>query len=225
MCVTSSMYIWAIMSSHQFTLIPIAKDGIFESMREGVLVLDRSHRLIDYNKAAKEMVPELRGSMLGQTPEEIWFSMTGKQLQMDYSKRGLQHDMYWRKDGEQVCYQIRLSSVHSKAGLTVGTLVMLIDITEQRFLQEQLKQMAYFDGLTKIHNRSQFLLRSRELLEAARTDKQPISFILFDVDHFKRINDTYGHDTGDLALIHLVQTCLPPASVRPHTSRSSCGKR
>jgi diguanylate cyclase (GGDEF)-like protein len=97
--------------------------------------------------------------------------------------------------------------VYNKNGETVGSLIMLIDITEQRFLQEQLKQLAYFDGLTKIYNRTQFLHKGREILNEAQLSHQPASFILFDIDHFKRINDTYGHEVGDQALIHVVSVC------------------
>ena len=80
----------------------------------------------------------------------------------------MQKDLYWQLNGETVCYQVRTSYVYNKEGQTVGTLIMLIDITEQRFLQEQLKQMAYFDGLTKIYNRTQFLHKGREMLNEKR---------------------------------------------------------
>jgi diguanylate cyclase (GGDEF)-like protein len=72
-------------------------------------------------------------------------------------------------------------------------------------LQEQLKKLAYYDGLTGIYNRTQFLAEGRELLED--TSRGPISLILFDIDHFKQINDTYGHETGDQALMHIVSIC------------------
>ncbi|WP_434751954.1 histidine kinase N-terminal 7TM domain-containing protein [Paenibacillus amylolyticus] len=207
MCVTSAMYIWAILSSRLLTIVPIAKDSIFESMREGVLVLDSSYRLVDFNRSLRLMLPDIQTTMVGQPLNEIWLGLAGETFPVEYGREGLQTDLYWQLNGETVCYQVRTSYVFNNSNAVVGILIMLIDITEQRFLQEQLKQLAYFDGLTKIYNRTQFLNKGRALLQEALLNHRPISFILFDVDHFKRINDTYGHDVGDQALIHVVTVC------------------
>ncbi|WP_366289260.1 histidine kinase N-terminal 7TM domain-containing protein [Paenibacillus sp. AN1007] len=207
MCVTSSMYIWAILSSRLLTIVPIAKESIFESMREGVIVLDSSYRLVDFNKSLRLMLPEIETTMIGQPLNDIWLKLAGETFPVEYGREGLQTDLYWQLDGETVCYQVRTSYVFNHNAEVVGILIMVIDITEQRFLQEQLKQLAYFDGLTKIYNRTQFLNKGRELLQEAQLSLKPISFILFDIDHFKRINDTYGHDAGDQALIHVVSVC------------------
>lgn len=207
MCITSAMYIWAILSSRLLTIVPIAKDSIFESMREGVIVLDSFNRLVDYNRSLRDMLPELNTTMIGQPLDDIWLNLAGKTFPVEYGREGLQTDLYWQLNGETVCYQVRTSYVYNKDAQTVGSLIMLIDITEQRFLQEQLKQLAYFDGLTKIYNRTQFLHRGREILSEAQLNPQPVSFILFDIDYFKRINDTYGHDVGDQAIIHVVSVC------------------
>lgn len=207
MCITSAMYIWAILSSRLLTIVPIAKDSIFESMREGVIVLDSSNRLVDYNRSLRDMLPELNLTMIGQPLDEIWLTLAGETFPVQYEKEGLQTDLYWQLAGETVCYQVRTSYVYNKDAQIVGSLIMLIDITEQRFLQEQLKQLAYFDGLTKIYNRTHFLHKGREMLSEARLNQQPVSFILFDIDYFKRINDTYGHDVGDQAIIHVVSVC------------------
>ncbi|MGR6542947.1 histidine kinase N-terminal 7TM domain-containing protein [Paenibacillus tundrae] len=207
MCVTSAMYIWAILSSRLLMIVPIAKDSIFESMREGVLVLDSSNRLVDYNKAMHLMLPELEPEMIGKRWDDIWLSLSGETFPVEYFREGLQTDLYWHLEGHTVCYQVRTSYVFNKGAQVVGILIMLIDITEQRFLQEQLKQMAYFDGLTKIYNRTQFLNKGKEILNEAKLTFRPVAFILFDIDHFKRINDTYGHDVGDKAIIHVVTVC------------------
>ncbi|PZT52636.1 histidine kinase N-terminal 7TM domain-containing protein [Paenibacillus silvae] len=207
MCVTSTMYIWAILSSRLLTIVPIAKESIFESMREGVIVLDSSYRLVDFNRSLRLLLPEIQTTMVGRPLNDIWLEISGETFPVEYGREGLQTDLYWQFNGETVCYQVRTSYVFNKSSEAVGILIMLIDITEQRFLEEQLKQLAYFDGLTKIYNRTQFLYKGRELLSEARLNLQPISFILFDIDHFKRINDTYGHDVGDQAIIHVVSVC------------------
>jgi len=72
------------------------------------------------------------------------------------------------------------------------------------FTQNQLKDIASRDGLTKIWNRTEIARFLNEELERGRREKIPTGVIMLDIDHFKRINDVYGHSVGDLALIKVV---------------------
>ena len=87
MCITSAMYIWAILSSRLLTIVPIAKDSIFESMREGVIVLDSSNRLVDYNRSLRDMLPELNTTMVGQLLDDIWLNLAGETFPLNTERR------------------------------------------------------------------------------------------------------------------------------------------
>ena len=65
---------------------------------------------------------------------------------------------------------------------------------------EKAKQKALYDGLTGIYNRAVFNDRIVKEVEKAKREKKPLSFLIMDIDHFKKINDTYGHQTGDMVL-------------------------
>jgi diguanylate cyclase (GGDEF)-like protein len=84
---------------------------------------------------------------------------------------------------------------------------------ERTRLFSEIGRMALFDELTRIANRRHFLQKAAELLQTTnRLDQKsglrtPISIILFDVDHFKHVNDTYGHDVGDLVLKEIARRC------------------
>jgi diguanylate cyclase (GGDEF)-like protein/PAS domain S-box-containing protein len=92
-------------------------------------------------------------------------------------------------------------------GKLIGSVGVLTDITERRRLEESLRVMATIDHLTGLLNRGHFLeLAERELHRAQRYGS-PLSLILFDVDHFKKVNDAHGHAMGDRVLEKLAQAC------------------
>lgn len=113
----------------------------------------------------------------------------------------------WTVEDRSYHYQVRTSVVRNRGGLEAGKLIVLIDITQRVQLQEQLRQMAYYDGLTGVYNRARFMSLGTSMLSEAERASEPMAVILFDIDHFKRINDTYGHDVGDQALLHIADLC------------------
>jgi diguanylate cyclase (GGDEF)-like protein len=84
-------------------------------------------------------------------------------------------------------------------------LVILIGLIVKRYIREKLEHMATYDQLTLLLNRYAYNdIIEKEIAQANR-NKSSLSLILFDIDHFKNINDTYGHDTGDIILKNLAQ--------------------
>ncbi|MBD2862419.1 MULTISPECIES: histidine kinase N-terminal 7TM domain-containing diguanylate cyclase [Paenibacillus] len=207
MCVTSSLFIWAIVSTKMLTVVPIAKETIFESMGEGVIVLDPAERLIDFNRAAAAMIPSLHLSLIGKTLDEVWTMMTGSPFPAARQPQGMKEEIVWTADNGCRCYEVRSSVVRHRNGEQAGSLLMLIDVTELKRLQRDLEHMAYYDGLTQIYNRTHFIHLARELLKESRTGGHPFSVVLFDIDYFKQINDSFGHETGDRVIVHVVSVC------------------
>ncbi|WP_269431592.1 GGDEF domain-containing protein [Bacillus sp. SA1-12] len=71
----------------------------------------------------------------------------------------------------------------------------------------KLEHQAYYDELTQIYNRRAFFEQSEKDLAEAKRDSLPFTVILIDVDYFKRVNDTYGHNVGDQLLVHVAKAC------------------
>lgn len=90
---------------------------------------------------------------------------------------------------------------------TIGLYGIAHDITDRKRLEAELQQQASTDELTGVFNRRHFLKLAQEELKRAIRLKHPLTIALIDIDHFKHINDTYGHAAGDQALLAFTKIC------------------
>ncbi|MBB6733034.1 histidine kinase N-terminal 7TM domain-containing protein [Cohnella zeiphila] len=209
-CLTSLAMAWSIFRNDMLTVVPVARDTIFDSMRDGVMVLDSADRLIDYNQAAAAILPSLALSSIGQSIDRIWKKEQGGDFPLPRDADGNERDerqIDWADANGRSHYSLRSSPVVRGKRRESARIIVMLNMTEQKRLQDRLQQLAYYDDLTRIYNRGHFIRLGKQLLERMRDAGIPISLVLFDIDHFKRINDTYGHETGDEALRHVVSSC------------------
>ncbi|HEV8689254.1 MAG TPA: diguanylate cyclase, partial [Ideonella sp.] len=94
---------------------------------------------------------------------------------------------------------------HDQQGLVAGQAGAIFDITDRKRLEHGLRELAQTDPLTGLLNRRCFIERASAALEVARESGTPVAMLVFDIDHFKPINDTEGHAGGDAILCHLAQ--------------------
>lgn len=80
------------------------------------------------------------------------------------------------------------------------------DVTQRRQLEEELKILATTDPLTGLSNRRHFLAAAALVMESFRRYHRPLTLLMLDIDHFKKINDTYGHGVGDQVLVAVADT-------------------
>ncbi len=81
-----------------------------------------------------------------------------------------------------------------------GYIGSVTDISERKRTEEEIRQLAYYDALTRLPNRAFFLEQLRRALDAARRNNTRVAILFCDLDNFKDVNDTLGHDKGDLLL-------------------------
>ncbi|HUW63801.1 MAG TPA: histidine kinase N-terminal 7TM domain-containing protein [Spirochaetia bacterium] len=204
--ITGLVFGWGLLRFRLIDLAPIARDIVFEGMRDGVLVMDVANRIVDYNPAAQSIISDLSvtdignhaGKVLGKYPELVKHlaDSTNKQIELQIAQNG----------GFRY-YHFRLSPVINRGKRLVGKTIILNDITQHVLLRDELRVLARTDNLTNIFNRSYFMELGQKEVEQANRYMRPISVILMDIDHFKDINDTHGHRVGDLALKNIVEAC------------------
>jgi diguanylate cyclase (GGDEF)-like protein/PAS domain S-box-containing protein len=108
------------------------------------------------------------------------------------------------KDGSIRYMESDGRAIHDADGQVSKVVVVSRDITEQKRLEVELREMAATDMLTGLPNRRHFLAQlDQEMARVSRVTEHYASVLMIDVDHFKHVNDTFGHSTGDNALRHL----------------------
>lgn len=201
---SSFLYLWSINSSRLFRVMPVAKDAIFHSINDGVIVLDESARLIEFNQACGKVFPQLTRSMIGRDIRKTWLEVTGQP--MPFTLEAVVNTQDIEMVLSDHTYQVRVTEPqHVNHGK--GLLLIFTDITELKELQRQLEQLAFYDELTQIYNRRAFFQQCNQAYSEARESSSAFTVILMDIDHFKNVNDTYGHAIGDQLLVHVVKVC------------------
>lgn len=101
---------------------------------------------------------------------------------------------------EQRWFLLRVTELCDRDGGRIGAVVSHQDVTSRRLLEERLRLIADTDELTGLPNRRKFLRMAAEALQAVKKSGAPASLVLLDLDRFKDVNDTFGHDAGDETL-------------------------
>ena len=111
-----------------------------------------------------------------------------------------------RADGTE--FPVNISIVKSGTGPDTKLVAIVRDITKQQAVEAELTRLATTDPLTGIHNRRSLRARADQEYARAKRYGRPMSLAMIDIDNFKAINDTFGHDIGDLALCHVVDSIV-----------------
>jgi len=105
-----------------------------------------------------------------------------------------------RRDGTVIWIRNTMVPHHDEKGLMTRYDGLIEDITERKLAEEELKILASTDKLTGAYNRTKFNEIIEREIERVKRYNQPLSIIIFDIDHFKKVNDKYGHSVGDYVL-------------------------
>ncbi|MBF0127518.1 MAG: diguanylate cyclase [Magnetococcales bacterium] len=175
---------------------------ILLSAREGIVGTNREGKVVLVNPAALRL--------LGKTEEEI---VQGGFLNLvddpDYVQQYLERSGYDMPETivfNKKVFNFFAASIKDKAGEIIGSAALIRDVTEEKKLELQLRDLSNTDGLTKLINRRHFDELIQAEFQRGKRYGVPFGLLLFDVDHFKKFNDTHGHDQGDRVLQAIANT-------------------
>ncbi len=191
-----------VLRSGLLKLSPALHRQVIGQLSDGVLVIDEEGRIVDANQAALALL-EPGAAAIGQPLERCLPGIPVSDL-LDASVGSLEVSIGWRT------YHLRASRLQT--AMAQATAIVFRDITERlkaegelRQLKQAMEQLAYTDSLTGLPNRRAFMQRLEDECARVHRHQGELSLLLLDLDFFKNVNDTHGHDVGDRVLAYLAR--------------------
>lgn len=179
----------------------------FHASSEAIMITDASGIIVDVNEALLNMSGYSRNEVVGKTPkllrsdhhEENFYKEMWEAIKLNGTWRG----EVWnrKKSGELYVGVLSINAVKDDAGNVDRYVSLFTDITPLKQHQQNMERMAYHDALTQLPNRALLADRMQQGLARARRYQEATAVVCLDLDGFKAINDSYGHDVGDSLLI------------------------
>lgn len=179
--------------------------SVYQHTGEGMMVVDASGTIVNVNPAFSALTGFSRDETIGAHVARFSAGIR-KQLslsEMNHRFPGRQwkgETRTRRKDGKRLYLWITANAIVDDSGSINRWVVMFADITERKQSEELIWKQAYLDPLTGLANRRMFQQRMEFILDQAQRTGSSGALLYLDLDHFKEINDSLGHDVGDLLL-------------------------
>ncbi len=184
---------------------------VFSHSSEGIMITDENGTILEVNQSFVDITQYSREEAQGQAASLIYAGtqalggQTSLWQQISAQERWEGEVSSRRKDGRPYPQWLAISQVRDADGQVSHYIGIFTDITERKQQQAQIAQLAYYDQLTGLPNRTLLMDRIEQMLTRARRSQQRCGLLFIDLDHFKAINDSLGHDMGDRLLQGVAQ--------------------
>ena len=189
-------------------------EKIFESANDGIVVTDMDGVIQMVNPAFITTTGYNLDELLGFTPRLIKSGRHDeafyKNMWKDLMNKGQWTGEIWnkRKNGELYPEWLSISAIHNDAGIVTMYSAVCRDLSERLEYEEKIRYQAFHDALTGLPNRLLFQDHLEKALSLAKRTHKSLATFFLDIDGFKKVNDTLGHDVGDFLLQAVAQRLL-----------------
>lgn len=225
--ISGIFFVYSVVRSRLMDLIPVARSRLIENMSDGVLVADAMGRIVDINPAMLNILKGKPSSYIGRNVSEILDNWSDRK-EIIWEDQDTRTELRLRHDPSRYM-DLRMTPLYDEHNRLSGRIIVSRDITDRkqvekdllfandrlhtqlieiRLLQEQLREQAIRDPLTDLFNRRYLDETLERELARAEREKYPLCIVMMDLDHFKTVNDVYGHEAGDVVLKSLAEKVM-----------------
>jgi diguanylate cyclase (GGDEF)-like protein/PAS domain S-box-containing protein len=182
---------------------------VFTNSREGIMIVASDGRIVDVNDAFTRITGYSRAEALGQNPRILSSGRQTKEFYADLWRDLIDHGFWsgeiWNrhKDGTHFAEMLTISAVSDSQGIAQQFVAQFSDVTERKAIEDKVRLMAFHDPLTMLPNRRMLTDRLSQAMAASKRSGLCGALMFLDLDNFKPLNDTHGHEVGDLLLIEV----------------------
>jgi len=196
--------------------------SVFQNSGEALMITDHNNRIIAINPAFVRQTDYMPEEVLGKNPSFLSSGLTPLET-YQAMWAGLNQNGYWQgelwdrsRSGRVFPKWAAISAIRNEQGVVTHYMAGFTDISKRKKDDERLDHLTHHDSLTGLFNRYDLEIRLSQALLSARRENQVLAVLFIDLDHFKIINDTLGHQMGDLVLIeaaHRLRTCIRDSDI------------